>query len=105
MSALQQAKLLALEMTGLSKDALHVHVGLLVFFGSALLLRSSLAKPRPWLVAALVTIVGELWDLGDNLLGGSPMLIAEHWHDVWNTMLWPTAILLLANWTSVLSRR
>jgi hypothetical protein len=56
-------------------------------------------------VAALVTIVGELWDLGDNLLGGSPMLIAEHWHDVWNTMLWPTAILLLANWTSVLSRR
>ncbi|MBN9345809.1 MAG: hypothetical protein J0I48_06310 [Devosia sp.] len=37
------------ELLGISKDALHIHLGVAVFFGVALLLRRRLAGWVPWL--------------------------------------------------------
>jgi len=96
---LQDAKLLVMQFTGLEKDALYVYIGLLLFFGSALMFRWRVGSAGPLLVAALFAIGGELWDIRDNLRAGTPMLWAGHWHDVWNTLFWPVAITLLARWT------
>ncbi len=103
--ALQTAKLWLMGGTGLAKDALHVHVGLLVFFGAALLLRWPLRSWKPWLAALGVTLLGEAWDIHDRLTVGMRPAPLGHWHDIWNTMLWPSAILLLARSTRVFSRR
>ena len=105
MPGLQDAKVLAMSLTNLAKDALHVHVGLFVFFAAALLFRWSLRSWRPWLAVLFVALAGEAWDIADTWGIGGPLRLADNWHDIWNTMLWPTVILLLARWTPVLQRR
>ncbi|RSV09431.1 hypothetical protein CA242_10770 [Sphingomonas koreensis] len=82
-SLFQAAKFWLVDATGLAKDALHIHVGLIVFFAAAL-------------AAALA---GEAWDLWESLSEGRRILLWANWKDVWNTMLWPSAILLLARGT------
>ena len=100
--ALQTAKFWLVDSTGLAKDALHVHVGLIVFFAAALVFRWPLRSWKPWAAALAVTLAGEVWDIWDTLAEGRRFLPSANWKDVWNTMLWPTAILLLARGTRLL---
>lgn len=100
-----QFKLWLVAVLDTSRDALHVHLGLLVLFGAALVLRRPLASPVPWLVVLAAELVNEA---GDFFLNPDP----ADWlrltvHDFLNTMLWPTALLLLArrSWLSVPDRR
>lgn len=102
---LQDAKLIAMGLTGLDKDALHIYVGLTVFFTVSLLFRWPLGDLRPLALAAAVAILGEVWDLIDNVRTGVPMLWAGHWHDIWNTLFWPTAIVVMARFTRLAGRR
>ncbi len=98
MSALQAAKLWLIALTGLSKDALHVYVALTLFFGSAILFKWSLTGWRPWTVVLVAALAGEAWDIRDRLVGGVALDLARDWHDIWNTLFWPSAILLLARY-------
>ena len=97
-SAVQSIKLAVVSATGLSKDALHIYVGLAVFLVIALLSRKGLASWRAWVAVLVVAVCGELLDMRDDLVG------AGHWrwraslHDVINTCFWPTILLVLARW-------
>lgn len=102
MSWLQSVKLWLVAHTGLAKDALHIHVALALFFGSALLLGWKVSSWRPWLVVLAAALLGEAWDIRDRLADGIPLNVAGDWHDVWNTLFWPSVILLLARRTRVL---
>ena len=104
MPTLQDGKQLVIDATDLAKDALHVHVGLLVFFAAALVLRWPLGSGKPWAAALVAALAGEVWDITDMMQSGSVLDLAANWHDVWNTMLWPTVITLLARSTRVLTR-
>ncbi|OYX37053.1 MULTISPECIES: hypothetical protein [unclassified Sphingomonas] len=104
MSALQVAKLWLIGATGLSKDALHVYVALILFFGSAVLFKWSLAGWRPWTVVLVAAVSGEAWDIRDRLAGRIAIDLPGDWHDIWNTMFWPSVILLVARTTSVFGR-
>jgi len=101
-SALQATKLWLIGLTGLSKDALHIYVGLTLFFGSALLFRWPLSSWRPWLVVLAAALAGEAWDIRDRLAGGVGLDLAGDWHDIWNTLFWPSAILILARTTRLI---
>lgn len=84
---------------GLEKDALHIHVSLLVLFGAALAFRRPLSSRAPWLAALLVALTGEAVDYTSGGYGA-------HWlgpavHDLANTMFWPTLIWGLARFTRV----
>lgn len=105
MSILQEAKLTLMGITHLGKDALHIHIGLAVFFMAALVLRWPIRGGKPWLAALAIAIAGELWDMIDTARSGAPQVFDANWHDLWNTLFWPTAITLLARWTPVLQRR
>jgi hypothetical protein len=75
-------------LLGISKDALHIHLGLFLFVALVLLLRRSPAHPLPWLIVLGFEVVNEVFDI-------------FHWHSgAWsiNTMWWPTVALLLARW-------
>jgi hypothetical protein len=104
MSVFQETKLLLVDTFGLSKDALHIYVGLIVFFGTALLFRLPLRDIRPVLAVLLAALAGELWDIYDTAAIGAPQVYAGNWHDIWNTMFWPLAIMLLARFTGIVKR-
>jgi hypothetical protein len=82
--------------TGLSSDACHVHVGLIVFLIAALLDRRSRSAVWPWLVCLAFTAAGELVDRADDLHRIGIWRWWESRHDVLNTMFWPTILLLVA---------
>ncbi|HEX8623479.1 MAG TPA: hypothetical protein VF782_00220 [Allosphingosinicella sp.] len=79
--------------TELDRDALHIYAALLVQVGAALLVRRRVSHWLPW-IAVLAFAVGNEWL--DTYADG----LAEQWeldaglHDLWNTMLLPTLLLL-----------
>lgn len=91
----QQIKDAIAAWTDLERDALHIYAALLAQVGSAMVLRRNLAHWGPWLAVLVLTVGGEMLDMyGDSLV--------EDWefdaalHDLWNTMLLPTLLLILA---------
>jgi len=98
-------KFAVMGFTHLSKDALHVYVGLGACFLSALVFGWSLRGGRPWLAALAAALFGEIVDIALIIAGNGPPSWRAHWHDIWNTLFWPTSIFLLARFTPVLSRR
>lgn len=95
-SAVQSIKLAIVSGTGLSKDALHIYVGLSVFLVTAVVLRKPLQSIIPWLAVAAVAIAGEALDMRDDIASFGYWRWEASLHDVLNTLLWPTVLLLLA---------
>lgn len=90
--------------TGLDRDALHIYAAVLIHLASAALLGRSLASPWPWLVVLAFALGNEWLDVyRDDLL--------EEWekaaalHDLWNTMLLPTLLLLVVRFVPRLTTR
>jgi hypothetical protein len=68
-STFQAAKLEVVSLLGLSKDALHVHAGLLSFIAAAVLLRKPLNSATPITLALAVACIAEIFDARDDILG------------------------------------
>jgi hypothetical protein len=100
-SAFQAFRLAVMTATSLSKDALHVYFGLIVWLTSAVALRRSVRSSLPLGVVMAVAIIAEGWDASDDI---------AHWrlgasaHDLVNTLFWPTSLVLLARFTRILER-
>lgn len=104
MSAFQAVKLWAMDAVPLARDALHIYVGLLVLLGTAALFRWPLRGWKPWAAVLAVTLLGEAWDIFDRMRLDDGQDYASNWKDVWNTLFWPTALTLLARYTTLLRR-
>ncbi|HEX8468416.1 MAG TPA: hypothetical protein VF620_11490 [Allosphingosinicella sp.] len=92
--------------TGLERDALHIYFAFIIQLVSAAVFRRTLGSPWPWLVVLAFALTNEWLDMFRDDL-------AEDWekaaslHDLWNTMLLPTLLLLvvrfaprLTTWTA-----
>ena len=84
--------------TGLHMDALHVHIGVLAQLLLALVLRLRVSSPWPWLLVLAATLANEWFDLAYEIWPTRDQQYAESVMDVWNTMLLPTLLLVLARW-------
>jgi hypothetical protein len=104
MSPLQQTKLYIVEHLALAKDALHIYVALILFFGSCLLFGWKAGQWKPWLVVLAAALLGEAWDLRDSMVYETPIRLAANWKDIWNTMLAPTVLMLLTRYSRVFRR-
>ena len=84
--------------SGLDMDALHVHAGVLGLILLALLLRRPLSSLLPWLVMLALAVANEGYDLHYEAWPPDDRgrQIGEGIRDLWNTMLLPTLILLVA---------
>ncbi|HZF45771.1 MAG TPA: hypothetical protein VEZ26_05520 [Sphingomonadaceae bacterium] len=96
MSGFQSAKLALVHFTGLERDALHIYVSLILFFGACLLLRWKAWQIWPVLLVLLAALIGELVDLHDQSELGMPLMWAESAKDVVNTCMVPTIVMLAA---------
>lgn len=104
MGQFQALKVALLDLFGLGKDALHIYVGLAVFLLTALLFRLPLRDCRPLAAVFLAAVAGELLDLFEELEPNEQPRWGANWHDIWNTMFWPTMLFMLARWSGVLKR-
>ena len=102
-STIQTIKLFLVSLTGLSKDALHVHIGLGTMFGTAMIFRREFRSLLPWLVVVGAAVCGEMFDMYDDLISPGYWQWEMSVHDVANTLFWPTVLLLLAR-AGVLAR-
>ena len=90
--------------TGLERDALHIYAAILIQIGAAALFRRTLASPWPWLVVLAFALTNEWLDMNrDNLI--EPWEEAAALHDLWNSMLLPTLLLLVARFAPGLMRK
>ncbi len=83
--------------TGLSRDALHIFVGVGGLLLAALVLRRTLASPLPWLAVLIGELANEAHDLITDGYWDEPMWPGSL-RDLIVTLAIPTLLLLLARW-------
>lgn len=105
MSNFEALKFFLITLTGLAKDALHIYVALAIFLGSCLIFGWKTRQWRPWLLALFAAILGEVWDIQGNLEKAQELKLWGNWHDLWNTMLVPTVLVLLSRYSTVFAAR
>lgn len=89
----------------IAKDALHIYVAFVIQISAAALFRKPLSSGLPWIVVLLFVMVNEGLDMW---FGEERQL--KQWqiegaaHDLVNTMILPTALLLLCRYAPELFR-
>lgn len=86
-------KMRLVEAVGLTNDAMHIHASLLILFGSAIILRRRPDSVWCWLIVLVAELFNEYADLQGQAPGEATIDAAMH--DIYNTMFWPTIILIL----------
>ena len=79
---------------GISKDALHIHLGLAIFVALMLILRRAPSNLLPWLGVLAFELVNEAMDIFHWHEGAFSFEIGDSLKDLINTMIWPTLIML-----------
>ena len=100
-----QFKLLVEHSTGVSMDALHILVGVLIQLLVAVLLKSSVARWRPLLAVLVLVLVNEVNDFLVDVWPDTGMQLGEALKDIVLTMLIPTLIFVVARrWPQLLTQ-
>ena len=94
MSIWYQAKLLIEHASGISMDALHILVGVLLQLMFAALFRIPLKSWRPWLFVLALLLLNEAGDLWVERWPEPAMQYGEGLKDVLLTMLLPSVLML-----------
>ena len=80
----------------LEKDALHIYAALLIQVVAAKLSRQSLGHTLPWLWVLTLELINEVLDLGRGMEPVvRPWQVVSGVHDMINTMILPTILLVL----------
>ena len=99
MSEYQEAKRVIVSILELSKDSIHMHVGLIVFFLAVVLWKKGSIEGRCLIPVIIVASLMEILDLRyDYISLGYFRLnaITASIHDLINTTFWPVVIVVLA---------
>jgi len=91
----QQFKVVMLGFTGLGKDALHIYAGMGLFLFVRLIWRRRGGWILAWLAVLAMACTVEWIDMKAEATNSALQPDAAHWHDIWNTMFWPTILLLV----------
>ncbi|HEX8364265.1 MAG TPA: hypothetical protein VF603_03160 [Allosphingosinicella sp.] len=90
--------------TGLERDALHVHGALFLYLIAMAVLRQSRRSLLPWLIVLAAELTNEFYDAWYNWGEALAWIWESSAKDLWNTMLWPTVLLLAGRYTSWFQR-
>lgn len=93
------------EYTGLERDALHIHAALFLYLVAMGLFRQSRRSRIPWLIVLFAAAANEGYDVYYNRDEDPDWIIEGAIKDMWNSMLWPTVLLLVGRYTTWFQRR
>ena len=102
MSAFQSMKHEIVHFASLSKDALHIYVGMGAYLISAAFASKGLRSVFALAVVVLLAMLGELLDARDDLRKLGHWRYLSSLHDFANTLFWPLALWLLARYSRVI---
>ena len=102
MSAFQSMKHEIVHFASLSKDALHIYVGMGAYLISAAFASKGLRSVFALSVVVLLAMLGELLDARDDLRKLGHWRYLSSLHDFANTLFWPLALWLLARYSRVI---
>ena len=88
-----------------SPKALHPIVGVILQLAAAAMLRTSIARPAPWLIVLALELANEWTDLTVDVWPNRGDQIAGSITDVMLTMVLPTVLLLAARYYPDILRR
>lgn len=94
----EEHKLSIVSSVGLGKDALHIYFGLALFLAVRLVWRRRGGGLIAWVAVLVMACGGEWLDLQAEISRSAIQPDAAHWHDIWNTMFWPTVLLIVGRW-------
>lgn len=101
MQSFNSWKIWLVEFSGLEKDALHIYVALLVFLTACLACRWKAFQWKPWFAVLIVVLAGESIDIYETIGIEGRTYLWGNWHDVRNTMLLPTVIMIMARYSNI----
>lgn len=104
MQWLYDFKLVAVDLSGLAKDALHIYVALIVYAASCVLFGWKTWQWRTLVPVLLVALANEANDILFNLEIEKDPYIWSSVHDMVNTMVLPVLLLALSRWTEIFAR-
>jgi len=92
------------QIVALERDALHIYAAVLIQSAVSLMIRRPLSHPLPWLAVLLAALVNEWADLTFEIWpeGDRDRQWTESAHDLVNTIVLPTVLLLLARYAPAL---
>jgi len=93
-SPYQQLKNHILAIVGISKDAVHIYIGIGCLLISILLLRLPPTSFKSLILTVLVSLGMEAMDLRDNVKYREMTRVMASLHDIWNTNLLPFLVVL-----------
>jgi hypothetical protein len=102
MSTFQSFKHEIVTAAALSKDALHIYVGLGVFLVASMFAKKGMRSMVPLIAVLIVAVAGELLDVRDELHRAGRWKFWASVHDFVNTAFWPLMLWLLARYTRVM---
>ena len=95
-------KIFVEQYSGLERDALHVHAALFLYLLTMVVFRQTRRSRFPWLFVLAVEVGNEYFDIQNAAAAGNPDIAwDESLKDIWNTMLWPTVLLLIGRYTTL----
>lgn len=91
-------------LTGVSRDALHTQLGLLIFFVAAIVLRRPAGNWMPVTVVMLAALGVEVFDRARDLASFGVWDTNASVHDVINTVFWPLVLFAMVKTGTVFKR-
>ena len=85
----------------MSKDALHIYAGLTIMLVIVVILRRPIGSIYPLLAVVVVSIIGELFDMRDDLSSFGQWRWEASVHDIVTTAFWPAVLMFLARFRLV----
>ena len=92
----QLAKIHVLSFFNVSKDAMHVYIGLSILLLWLLFIRKPLSSLKNLIPVIIVAIIMEVFDLRDDFTSFGRFRWAASLHDILNTMFWPVVIVFFS---------
>lgn len=96
-STYQSLKLQIVDLVGLSKDAIHIHIGLLVFLAAVLFWQKGKINFKCLVPVLLIASGMEVIDLYDDYNLAGFMRWSNSAHDIVNTSIWPLLTVVIYN--------
>jgi hypothetical protein len=91
----QSIKQVFLTISGLSKDAIHIYVGMAVFSAWIVVLKKTVYSLKSVLPVLAIALVMESIDLWDNFHTVGKLRLLASLHDILNTVFWPLMVIFL----------